>query len=171
MLTTLDVVIFLKSNEDFPAIATRVFAALHSQAERGTTEDTQAPYYRAAGLGFEALLFENAGDELDPEFEAYPYALNLTSQYSDVDLDAFELDEPLSEYYARLLAFDLDIETATEILVETGEDAEILEIRAYRRNPQYRADQGPTARKVNLVEQRRVIEPFDEEELPVEDEE
>jgi len=79
-------------------------------------------------------------------------------------MDTLDLEGPLSEYYARLLTFDLDLETATEIFLETTEEAEIFEIRAYKRNPQFRLDQGPTTPKVFVVETRQVERPFDEEE-------
>lgn len=163
MLTALDIVIFLKTSDSHEAVAGRVFGALGSHAERGQNEETGTTLYRASGLGFEAVLYRNAGEDEDPEFEGYGYALNITSRFADAELNAFDLDEPLSEYFARLLAFDLQIETATEILIETTEEAEIFEIRAYRRNPQFRTDSGPMVPKVGVIESRQVVEPFDEE--------
>jgi hypothetical protein len=79
-----------------------------------------------------------------------------------VELDTVDLEGPLSEYYARELAFELNAETATLILLETDEDGETFEFRAFRRNPQYRADQSPTTPKVFVVEEREVVVPFDE---------
>jgi hypothetical protein len=86
------------------------------------------------------------------------------SHFWCAELDAIDVEGPLSEYYARQLAFDLDMETATEILLETTEDAKLYEIRAYRRNPQYRLDQAPTTPKVFVIASRQVEEPFEEEE-------
>jgi hypothetical protein len=74
-----------------------------------------------------------------------------------------DLEGPLSEYYARQLAFELNLETATMILLETDEDGETFEFRAFRRNPQYRADQSPTIPKVFMIEDRQVVVPFDDE--------
>lgn len=168
MLTALDIVIFLKSRDDLGTVGPRVFGALGTpHAARSESEETGIPYIHATGLGFEAILSENTGDNLDPEFEEYDFALNITSQYADTDLDAFDLDEPLSEYFARLLAFELNTQTATEILVDTTEEAEVFDIRAYRRNPQYRPDSGPLIPRTGMVESRQVVEPFvemDEEE-------
>jgi hypothetical protein len=79
-------------------------------------------------------------------------------------MNTIEIEGPLSEYFARLLAFELDVETATEVLLEATEDSEIFEIRAFKRNPQYRLDQSPTTPKVFIVETRQVEETFDDEE-------
>jgi hypothetical protein len=106
---------------------------------------------------------------LDPEFEDYPYSLEISSQFWCVELDTLDLEGPLSEYYARQLAFELNVETATEILLETTEDSEIFEIRSYRRNPQYRLDQAPTTPKVFVIETRQVEVPFEEEEYEEEE--
>lgn len=171
MLAELDVVVFLKSHEDLDRTAGRVFGALNSEYRSGESEDLGGRYFEASGLGFQASLFANAGDVLDPEFEQYPYSIEITSQFWCVELDTVDLEGPLSEYFARQLAFDLDMETATEILLDTTEDAEIFEIRAYRRNPQYRLDQAPTTPKVFVIETRQVEVPFDDDDEWDEEEE
>ena len=163
MLAELDVVVFLRSNDDLARVAERVFGALASPYEETRAdEQTDVPAYRASGLGFEAVLYPNEGDLLDPEFEEYGYSLEIMSQFWCVELDTVDLEGPLSEYYARQLAFDLDLETATELLLETTEEEEVFEIRAYRRNPQYRLDQAPTTPKVFVVETREYRQGFDE---------
>ncbi|HEX6510626.1 MAG TPA: hypothetical protein VF221_23605 [Chloroflexota bacterium] len=170
MLAELDVMVFLKANEDLERTAERVFGALRSTYAASTMEDTPGVmYYEANGIGFHAALFPNSGDLLDPEFESYSYGLEITSHFWCADMDTLDLEGPLSEYFARMLAFELDVETATEILLETTEDSEIFEIRAYRRNPQYRLDQSPTTPKVFVVETRQVEESFDDEDEDVEE--
>jgi hypothetical protein len=163
MLGELEVVVFVKSPESLDRVAERVFGALRMPCQEATAEEFGGLYYGAGGMGLQAALFAHTGEMLDPEFEAYHYGLEITSHYWCVDLDTIDLEGALSEYYARLLAFDLDLETATEILVETSEEAEIFEIRAYRRNPQFRLDQSPTTAKVFLVESRLVEDPFEDE--------
>lgn len=163
MLAELDVVVFLKSHDDLDLTAERVFRALKSQALAATSDEWGGAYYEASGLGFRAVMFSNTGEMEDPEFESYRYGIEIMSQFWCVELDAEDLEGPLSEYFARQIAFDLDIETATEILIDTTEDAEIFEIRSYRRNPQYRLDQAPTTPKVFVIETRQVEEPFEEE--------
>jgi hypothetical protein len=163
MLAELDVVVFLKSSEPFDAAAARVFAALRSPFEATTDEAGTVTGYEGSGIGFHGLFFENQGDSLDPEFEAYQYGLEISSGFWCVELDGLNLSDDLSEYYARQLAFELNTETATEVLLETTEESEIFEIRAYRRNPQYRLDQSPTTPKVFVIETRQVEAAFDEE--------
>lgn len=163
MITELDIVVFLKSEEDLEGTAARVFSALGSTPERDSSEEWGGDYYSARGLGFRAVLFQHRDDLLDPEFEHYQYGLEIISDFWCVDLDTVDLEGPLSEYFARQLAFDLNVETATEILLETTEEAELLEIRSFRRNPQYRLDQSPTTPKVFVVEQRQVEQPFEDE--------
>jgi hypothetical protein len=162
MIAELDIVVFLKSDEDLERVAARVFAALGSAPEQATSDEWGGEHYTASGLGFRAVLFDHSGELLDPEFEDYQYGIEIMSEFWCVELDTVDLEGPLSEYYARQLAFDLNVETATEILLETTEDSEILEIRSFRRNPQYRLDQSPTTPKVFVVEQRQVEQPFDE---------
>jgi hypothetical protein len=165
MLAELDVVVFLKSHDDLDRTAERVFAALRSPYQRSEPdEEGSTPTYEASGLGFQAVFFPNEGDFADPEFEDFQFGIEITSQFWCVELDTIDLEGPLSEYYARLLAFDLNLETATEILLDTTEESEIFEIRSYRRNPQYRLDQAPTTPRVFVIEARRVEQSFDEEE-------
>ena len=163
MLAELDVVVFLKSHDDLRRTAERVFGVLKSQYSAGSSEDWGGDYYEALGLGFSAVVYANRGDLLDPEFESYPYGLEIVSDFWCVDLDQVDLEGPLSEFYARQLAFDLDVETATQILVETTEEFERFTILAYRRNPQYRIDQAPTTPKVVVIEEREARVFFEDE--------
>jgi hypothetical protein len=172
MLAELDVLVFLKISDDFARVAERVFGALHTPYAQSTMEDPAgAVFYEGNGLGFHAALYPNSGELLDPEFSSYQYGLEITSEFWCSEVDTLDLEGPLSEYYARLLAFDLDVETTTEIFEETTEEAEVFEIRSYRRNPQYRMDQGPTTPKVFVIETRQVERPFDEEEWDESDDE
>jgi hypothetical protein len=166
MLAELDVVIFLNSHDDLERTAAMVFGALKTPYEASTMDESPGvSFYEANGLGFHAALFANAGELLDPEFEQYSCGLEITSHFWCADMDTADLEGPLSEYYARLLAFELNLESATEILLEATEESEIFEIRAYKRNPQYRLDQSPTTPKVFVVETRQVEETFDDEDL------
>jgi hypothetical protein len=163
MLAELDVVVFIKSSEPFDAAAARVFAVLRSPFEATSDDAGTITGYEGSGLGFHALFFANEGDTLDPEFEAYHYGLEISSLFWCVEMDGLNLSDDLSEYFARQLAFELNAETATEVLLETTEESEIFEIRAYRRNPQYRLDQSPTTPRVFVIETRQVEADFDEE--------
>jgi len=164
MLTELDIVIYLKSGHDLDRQAERVFGALGTPYQSGESGEWGGRFCQASGLGLDAVLYSNGGEMLDPEFEQYAYGLEITSRYWCIDLDQLDLEEALSEYYARLLAFTLNQETATEIFLEATEELERFEIRSYQRNPQYRIDQAPTTQKVMVIETRQVEVPFDEEE-------
>lgn len=163
MLAELDVVVFLKSNDALERMAERVFGSLRSTFSQAEPDESGAVYYESTGMGFHGLLFSNTGEMLDPEFDSFQYGLEITSQFWCVELDTVDLEGPLSEYFARKLAFELDMETATEILLETTEESEVFEIRSYRRNPQYRLDQAPTTPKVFIIETRQVEEAFEDE--------
>lgn len=163
MLAELEIVVFLKSHDNLSHVAERVFGTLDSAYELQEAEEWGGTYAEAGGLGFTAALFTNTGDMLDPEFDSYQFGLEITSNFWCIDLDEVDLEGPLSEYYARLLAFDLDLETASETLIETTEESKIYEIRAFRRNPQFRLDQAPTTPKVFVIETRQVEEPYEEE--------
>lgn len=163
MLAELDVIIFLKSHDDLERTAERVFGALGS-AYRATTSDEGDTYYEANGLGFRAEMFDYDPYVEYPALAPFTIELDIISRYWCVDLDAASLEEALSEYYARHLAFELDIETANEVPVETTEDFERMRIRVFRRNPQYRTDQAPTTPRVFLVEEHFREVPFDQDE-------
>lgn len=160
MLSELDVAIYLKTHEPLDRMAERVFGALDSQFTPGSGEPES---YGARGLGLKAVLYANAGEFHDPEFADYAATLEITSNFADVELEQIDLEGLLSEYYARLLAFDLNVETATAVLVEEREDVEILEFRAFTRNTQYRSDSGPTVPKVHVVETREIEIPLGDE--------
>ena len=52
MLTELEIVVFLKSNEDLTRVADRVFAALHTPYQEATSDEWGGEHYTAEGLGF-----------------------------------------------------------------------------------------------------------------------
>jgi hypothetical protein len=164
MLAELDVLVYLRVQDDLDRVAQRLFGALRSQAVPANDEEWGGECYKSTGLGLEGVLYRHTGDLFDPEFEAYQYGLEITAHFWCVDLDAVDLEGPLSEYYARMIAFELNLETATEVLLETTEEAEVFKIMAYRRNPQFRLDQAPTTPKVFMIEEREVARPFDYEE-------
>jgi len=169
MLAELDVVVFLKMDDPIERAAERVSGSLGSQFRAGASEEWSGPTFEAAGLGLHATFFANQGDDSDPEYAGYHYGLEIVSQYWCVEMDAVDMESPLGEYFARKLAFDLDVETATELLLENTEDGDIMEVQAYRRNPQFRLDQMPTNPKVFVIEtrqiERRYVELDDDQDL------
>lgn len=161
MLAELDIAIFLQGDDDLSATAQRVFKALGSEPQAGQSAEW-GEHYAASGVGFRAILYRNEGEMQDPEFERYRYSLEIVSLFSCSELDPMDLEMPLSDYFARLLAFALDVETATAVPVEITGEREVFEVRAFRRNPNYRLDQGPTVPKVFVVETRELVETFED---------
>jgi hypothetical protein len=164
MLLELDISVYVKTSDNLDRAAERIFGVLGTAAERASDPEWGGDHYVGKGLGFRGYLFGNTGDMLDPEFEKYSVGLEIMSNFWCVELDAVDLEGPLSEYYARDLAYELNIETATMVLLETSEEGEIFQLRAFRRNPQYRVDAGPTIPKVFVIEEREVVIPFEDEE-------
>jgi hypothetical protein len=166
MLSELELVVYVKSHDDPGRTAERIFGALASPFEEESSNELGGQYHRAAGLGFEAVLFSNRDTDenemFDPEFEEYQYGLAITSRYWCIDFDTDSMEAALSEYYARLLAFELDLQTSCEILTDRTEESEIYDIRSYRRNPSFRLDQSPTTPKVFVAESRLVEDSFDD---------
>jgi hypothetical protein len=164
MLAELDVLVFLKSSDSLDRTAERVFASLHTEPTAGVMDDPAGlQYFEGHGLGLSATLYENTGELLDPEFEEFGFSLQISSDFWDVDLDPVDLEASLSEYFARKLTFELNLETCTEIFIESTEEAEISEIRTFRRNPQYTPGGGPTIPRVYTAEARQVERPFGDE--------
>src|SRR5579884_1082754 len=109
MLSELDIAVYFKSSDDLDRTAERIFGVLGSTSQRASDPEWGGDHYTASGLGFRAVLYPNRDDMLDPEFEDYQYGLEILSNYWCVDLDTVDLEGPLSEYYARELAFELNI--------------------------------------------------------------
>lgn len=160
MLAELDIVIFIKSEDNPDLVAERVFHAMGGDYQTVTSDEGDT-HYEAAGLGFRAELNTYDPYEENPVLAPFDYELDIFSKYFCVDLDALALEETMSEYFARLLAFELNTEVATEILVDATDEVERLRILVFRRNPQYRLDQAPTLPKVFLVEEHEREEAYD----------
>lgn len=177
MATQFETVIYIKANTDQEAVAQLVFGALGGGDYAADNDPALGgDYYRLTALGLEGTVFANEGEMEDDDFADFPFGLGLVSTYIDPDLDLGPAEATLSDYYARLLAFDLDVETAASFYLGGQDGVDVYEIRAFRRNPQYTLDAGPTIQRVYVSERRTVEydaeaaeEDFDEE-VPLEDE-
>jgi hypothetical protein len=96
VLDEVDAVVFLKSPDTFKRTAERVFASLESPYAE-TTDGSGITCYQGNALGFRGTLHLSAGELLDPEFSAFAYQLEITSEYGCVDLDTPDLEGMLSE--------------------------------------------------------------------------
>jgi hypothetical protein len=177
MPTQFETVVYIKAHAGHEEVARNVFGALGG-GEFVSDEDPAlgGEYYRLTALGLEATVFANEGDMEDEDFSDFHFGLGIASTYVDPDLELGPAESALSDYYARLLAFSLDAEVATSFYLGSQNGVDMYEIRAFRRNPQYTLDAGPTTQRVYITERRTVeydaetAEEEFEEEIPLEDE-
>lgn len=157
MSTQFESVIYIKAQTNLEEVARGVFASLGG-GEYVTDNDPAlgGEYYRLSALGLEGTVFANTADMEDEDFADYAYGLGIASTYIEPDLEFAPAESPLSEYYARLLAFNLDLEVATSFYLGGQDGIDLYEIRAFRRNPQYLLDSGPTTQRVYITERRTV---------------
>lgn len=71
-----------------------------------------APYCQFEMFGMIAIIQQMDEEDRDPEVADFPYCLSLQMAFTDNDLNTDELEYQLQPYYAQLLAFHLNIETA-----------------------------------------------------------
>jgi hypothetical protein len=175
--TQFETVIYIKAQTELSEVAHNVFAALGG-GEYISDNDAAlgGDYYRLSSLGLEGTVFANDGEMEDEDFAGYPYGLGVVSTYHDPELELAAAETALGDYYCRLLAFELNVEVATSFYLGGQDGVDLYEIRAFKRNPQWTLDAGPTAQRVYVSERRTVEydselpdEDFDEE-APFEDE-
>ncbi len=63
-------------------------------------------------LGMLIFIHPIAEEDRDPEVINYPYCFDLQASFTDHELDTDSMEYHLQPYYAQLLAFQLNIETA-----------------------------------------------------------
>lgn len=177
MPTQFETVIYIKAHTDQEEVAQNVFGALGGGEYVSDSDPALGgDYHRLTALGFEGTVFANEGEMEDDDFADFPFGLGIVSTYVDPDLELAPAEAALSDYYARVLAFSLDVETATSFYLGGQDGMDVYEIRAFRRNPQYTLDAGPTIQRVYVSERRTVeydadvVEEDFEEEGPIEDE-
>jgi hypothetical protein len=155
--TQFECVIYIKSQSGLEDTAKRVFGALGGGAfEQDDDPALGGEYWRMSALGFEGTVFGNRGDMEDEDFEPYTYGLGVATTYLDPEIELAPAESPLAEYYARLLAFQLDLEVATSFYLGGQDGIDLYEIRAFRRNPQFTLDSGPMSQRVYITERRTV---------------
>ena len=70
------------------------------------------PYYQYEMLGMLILLHPTDEEDRDPEVLHYPYSFDLQFSFSEHHLDIDNMEYHLQPYFAHLLSFQLDVETA-----------------------------------------------------------
>jgi hypothetical protein len=87
------------------------------------------------------ILFIRPYDEesRDPEVRDYSYCLDLQLSFIESDLDTDAVEYSLQPYYAQLLAFRLNIETACYEKRQIGQHWQIR-YRYYAKNERWKGD-------------------------------
>lgn len=100
---------------------------------------TEEPYCQFEMLGM--LLFVRCYDEdnRDPEVQDYPYCLDLQLSFTEGASDTDTIEYNLQPYYAQLLAFRLEVETACYEKKQVGEHWQIR-YHYYERNAYWNAE-------------------------------
>jgi len=164
-----ELVVYFKTSADLEELARQVFRSLGGgDYTSGDDPSFGGEFRRLDALGLEATLFQNQGEMLDEDFDEYAYGLLLAPMYIDPDLELAPVEAPLAEYFARLLAFHSDAEVATSIYLGSQDGLDLYEIRAFKRNPQFVPNSGPTSPRVYISE-RRTVEYEADEDLADED--
>lgn len=171
MPTQFEVLLYVKLPLDIEAATQRVFGALGGgEAKQTIDENLGGECWRLEALGLQAALFANEGDMLDEDFPDFQYGLSVMSTFHCADIEMAPVEPPLADYYARLLAFYLDAETATSFYVGSHDGVDLYEVRSFRRNTQFRSDAGPTTPRVYVSERRTVEYASDESDANSDDE-
>src|SRR5438067_6848333 len=77
-------------------------------------QDTFAgePYCQFEMFGMLVLIHRADEEDRDPEVVDFPYSFELQFSFADTLLDTDAMEYEIQPYYAQLLAFHLNIETA-----------------------------------------------------------
>ena len=93
-------------------------------------------YCQFETLGLFLLLRLADEDERDPEVIDYPYCFDLQTSFTEHNLNTDDMEYNLQPYYAQLLTFHLDVETACQEKKMTGQHWQIR-YSYYKKNPQW----------------------------------
>ncbi len=96
----------------------------------------EEPYCQFETLGMLILLRKAEDDDRDPEVQDYPYCFDVQMSFADHDLDTDEIEYQLQPYYAQLLTFQLDVETACYEKKKVGQRWQIR-YHYYNKNPKW----------------------------------
>lgn len=157
MANQFETVIYIKAHAELGDVARGLFNALGGGDFLSESDpNLGGDYCRMTALGLEATVFANEGEMEDEDFADYRFGLGILSTYLDPDLELAPAEGVLSDYYARLLTFSLDLETAASFYLGAQDGQDLYEIRAFRRNSQYTLDSGPTVQRVYIAERHTV---------------
>lgn len=128
--------ICLKTDKSLQQLATEI-RELFSLPPFAEHAFAGAPYCQFDMLGMLIMIHWAEEDERDPEVIDYPYCFELQFSFTDHQLDTDPTEYALQPYYAQLLAFRLNIETACHEKQRVGRHWQVR-YRYYCKNPKWR---------------------------------
>jgi hypothetical protein len=125
----------MKTDKSLEQLATEIREALSLPP---FTRNTFAgePYCQFEMLGMLVLIHLADEEDREPEVIDYPYRFDIQMSFGDSNLNTDALEYQIQPYYAQLLAFRLDIETACQERQKVGPHWQIR-YRFYARNPKW----------------------------------
>jgi hypothetical protein len=103
--------ICIKTNKSLPHLASEIREVLSLPPFKFDMHAPE-PYCQFEMLGMLVFIHQIAEEDRDPEVSSYFYCFDLQMSFTDHELDTDSMEYHLQAYYAQLLAFLLDIETA-----------------------------------------------------------
>ncbi len=109
--TAMSFQICIKTDKSLHQLATEIrkLLALPPFQETSFPGDS---YCQFEMLGMIMMVHQVDEEDREPEVKAYSYSLDLQTSFVDHQLDTDEMEYRLQPYYAQLLCFHLDLETA-----------------------------------------------------------
>ena len=96
----------------------------------------EEPYCQFEMFGLIVLLRKAESEDRDPEIADYAYCFDLQAAFTESQFDTDMMEYHMQPYYAQLLAFQLDIETAYFEKRKIGEHWQIRYCFLHK-NPQW----------------------------------
>lgn len=103
--------ICIKTDKSLPHLASEIREVLSLPPFKFDLHAPE-PYCQFEMLGMLVFIHQIAEEDRDPEVSNYSYCFDLQMSFTDHELDTDSMEYHLQAYYAQLLAFRLDTETA-----------------------------------------------------------
>ncbi|QBD80422.1 hypothetical protein EPA93_32400 [Ktedonosporobacter rubrisoli] len=127
----------IKTDKSLQQLATGIQKLLSLPAFTEISFDGESePYCQFEMLGTLILIRRADEEEREPEVKNYAYSFDLQLTFTESNLDTDTLEYNLQAYYAQLLSYSLDIETACYEKKKVGQHWQIRYC-FYRKNPRW----------------------------------
>lgn len=125
----------MKTDKTLQQLATEI-GNLFSLPPFSETAFSGEPYCQFEMLGMLILIHKADEEDRDPEVMDYPYCIDLQMSFTDHNLNTDDMEYRLQPYYAQLLTFQLNLETAHHEKQKMGQRWQIR-YHYYSKNPRW----------------------------------